>query len=240
MLSIVIPALNEEKYLPSLLDSIKKQDLIEDYEIIIADAFSEDKTREIAEKENCKVVLSKGELPAEGKNRGAESANGDLLFFVDADAVLPDKFLKNALEEFKTKKLDVASFCLKSENRIHNFIINILYNFPSRLAEKFLPQAMGAFLAKKKIHKIIGCFNEEIKIGEELDYVRRGAKVGKFGVLKSTKVFISSRRFQKDGWFKTWFKYFFCQLHMLFLGPVKSDILKYRFNHYSQIGKKKL
>jgi len=47
MLSIIIPALNEENYLPRLLDCFKKQNF-KDYEIIVADADSKDKTREVA------------------------------------------------------------------------------------------------------------------------------------------------------------------------------------------------
>ena len=46
--SIIIPTYNEEEYLPVLLDSIKEQDF-NDYEIIVADANSSDRTREIAE-----------------------------------------------------------------------------------------------------------------------------------------------------------------------------------------------
>ena len=46
MLSIIIPTLNEEKYLPKLLESIKKQDFTR-YEIIVADADSIDKTKHV-------------------------------------------------------------------------------------------------------------------------------------------------------------------------------------------------
>ena len=52
ILSIVIPTYNEEEYLPKLLESIKMQSY-SDYEIIVADANSNDKTREIAEECGC-------------------------------------------------------------------------------------------------------------------------------------------------------------------------------------------
>lgn len=240
MLSIIIPTINEEKCLPLLLKSIKKQDFNEDFEIIIADANSGDKTVEIAKKEGCKVILSNGRLPAKEKNKGANFTRGDLFLFVDADIILPESFFKNALREFEERNLGVVSFYLQSPNKIHNAIFSLLYNLPSKITEKFLPQAMNSILVKKNIHQKIGGFDEEINIGEELDYVRKGAKIGKFGVLKSVKIFVSPRRFQQDGWFKTWLKYFLCQLHMIFLGPVKSDILKYKFNHYSQSTKNKL
>jgi len=69
--SIIIPALNEEKTLPVLLDSIKAQDF-SDYEVIVADANSKDRTREIAAEYGCRVV--DGGLPAVGRNAGAGGA----------------------------------------------------------------------------------------------------------------------------------------------------------------------
>ena len=233
MLSIVIPTLNEENYLSLLLESIKRQHFdFEDYEIIVSDAGSEDKTKEIAKKYNCQIV--NGGFPAFGKNRGAEAAGGELILFVDADVILEDNSLEKFLSEFKNKNLAVATFLLKSPKKFHHISFKLLYNLPSNLTEKFLPQAMNTILVKKDIHQKIKGFDEGVKIGEELDYVRRAKKFGKFGVLKSSKIIASPRRFQQDGWLTTWLKYFLCQIYMLFFGPVKSDILKYRFNHYSK------
>ena len=62
MISIIIPTLNEEKYLPLLLSSIKKQNF-NDYEIIIADAGSDDKTLEIVKNYNCKIKID-GKKPS--------------------------------------------------------------------------------------------------------------------------------------------------------------------------------
>lgn len=230
MLSIVIPTLNEEDYLSSLLQSIKKQSFDREYELIVSDAGSEDNTVEIANNFGCKKI--KGGWPGRGKNEGAKLAKGDLILFVDADVILPENFIEKNVKEFELRNLDVASFYLQSTNKVHNVLFKILFNFPSRITERIFPQAMNVILAKKNLHQKIGGFDEEIKLGEELDYIRRGAKIGRLGVLKSVKIFASSRRFQQDGWFKTWSKYFLCQLYMIFFGPVKSDIFKYRFNHY--------
>jgi glycosyltransferase involved in cell wall biosynthesis len=126
MLSIIIPALNEEKRLPLLLESIKNQNFF-DYEIILADAGSTDKTLEIAKKYGCKVIP--GGLPAKGRNEGAKVAKSDLLFFCDADTILPNNFLKESLTEFEKRKLDIASFCLVPlpKNWWTSFLLNIFY-----------------------------------------------------------------------------------------------------------------
>ncbi len=237
MLSIIIPTLNEEKYLPLLLESIKRQDFNENYEIIVADAGSKDKTVEIAKSYNCKVV--KGGLPAKGRNQGAKVASGDLFLFLDAEVLLPPNFLINVLLEFKKRNLDVASCGLEpiEEKWIPRFIFpkfsyNLLYNWPARFLENVFPYASSMILVKKEIHEKLNGFNEEIKIAEDHDYARRAANVGKFGFLKFAKLPLFLRRCQKEGIIKTNLKYIFCNLFNISLGEVRSDIFKYNFGQY--------
>ena len=238
MISIVIPAINEEKYLPLLLESIKKQSFEEppgSYEIILADAGSKDKTLEIAKKYGC--LITAGGLPGKGRNLGAKIARGGTLFFLDADAVLPEDFFKKALADFKDRELDIASFCLVPlpKNRLSSFLLNIFYNQPIVLLESALPHAAMGIFIKKEIFEKIGGFDEDVKLAEDHYLVRRATKLFgvKFGIIKSTKIFISDRRFKTDGWVSTGIKFLFCELHMIFFGPVKSDIFKYKFGHYN-------
>ena len=148
MLSIIIPTLNEERYLPLLLESIKKQDF-KDYEIVVADAGSKDKTVEIAKKYGCKVVS--GGLPAKGRNQGAKVAKGDLFLFLDAEAVLPEHFLKEVLSEFKKRKLGIASCGLEpiTKNKAYKILNDILYNWPVRLLENVFAYTYNFILVKK-------------------------------------------------------------------------------------------
>ena len=70
MISIIIPTWNEEECLPKLLECIKKQSY-KDYEIIVADANSKDKTVTIAKKHGCKIVKSGSkELALEVEKKG--------------------------------------------------------------------------------------------------------------------------------------------------------------------------
>lgn len=235
MLSIIIPALNEEKYLPLLLESIKKQNFF-DYELILADAGSEDKTLQIAQKYGCKIVP--GGLPAKGRNEGAKTSSGNILFFIDADTILPDNFFNNALEEFEKKELDIASFCLipMPKRRISSLLLNVFYNKPITLIGNILPHAAMGILIKRDIFEKISGFDEDIKLAEDHDLARRAKKIAKakFGIIKTTNLFISDRRFKTDGWVKTFLKFLLCELHMIFIGPVKSDVFNYKFNHYNK------
>jgi glycosyltransferase involved in cell wall biosynthesis len=233
MLSIIIPTLNEEKYLPLLLEEIKKQNFNDDFEIIVADAGSEDKTVEIAKNYGCKVVS--GGLPAKGRNEGAKVARGETFLFLDADNIyLPENFLERLIKEFEERNLDVASFPIYPNGKKIDKIIYGIYNWWTKLTQNFLPHATNSVLVRRKIHEKISGFDEEIKIAEDHAYARKAAKFGKFGFIKTEPVLTSSRRFEREGRFKTYLKYLLAGVYMIFLGDIKSDIFKYRFNHPSK------
>jgi len=233
MLSIVIPTLNEEKHLGFLLESIKSQDF-DNYEIIVADAGSKDKTLKIAKDYNCRVV--KGGVPAKGRNSGAKAAKGSLLLFLDADVVLKKNTLPRVLKEFKKKKLKLATFFLmpSSKEKTSKFLFTFFYNIPIFFLEKILPHAAMGILIEKKLFKKLGGFDERITLAEDHDLARRGRKLGKYGIIKSSQIYVSDRRFKKEGWLKTYSKYLLCEGHMIIIGPVKKDIFKYTFDHLTK------
>jgi glycosyltransferase involved in cell wall biosynthesis len=238
MLSIIVPTLNEENYLPLLLREIKKQNF-KDYEVIVADASSRDKTVEIAESYGCKVVP--GGSPAKGRNVGAKAAKKDIFLFMDADNIfLSPGFLRNLMEGFEKRKLDVASFPLFLQGNKFDRLAYGLYNWWVEKTQRFLPHATNCVLIRRNIHEKIGGFNEEIQMAEDHAYVRKAAKYGKFGFIKTDPVLTSSRRLERDGRFKTYFKYLLGGLHMILFGNIKSDIFKYRFNHYLKNDKKEI
>ena len=232
MLSIVIPSLNEEQYLPFLLDSIKNQTEPNVFEVIVADAGSKDRTIEIAKRYECKIV--KGGLPAKGRNEGAKVAKGDLLLFLDADTILPEDFFEKTLAEFKKRNLDIASFCLEPQTKsnFEKFLFDAFYNFPILILEKILAHGAQAILVKKEIFEKVGGFDEEIKFAEDHSFMRKAKKISKFGILRTVKVFSSLRRFEKEGWIRTYFKYFLAEIYMIFLGDIKKDIFKYKFGNF--------
>ncbi|HUW71713.1 MAG TPA: glycosyltransferase [Candidatus Humimicrobiaceae bacterium] len=229
MLSIIIPTLNEEKCLPLLLEEIKKQKSVGNYEIIVADAGSTDKTVEIAKGFDCEVI--KGGLPAKGRNEGARIARGDILLFTDADNIyLPEDFLKNLLEEFEKRKLDVASFPICPKGNIFDKFAYGLYNRWVQLVQWFAAYATNSVLVRRNIHQKVGGFDEEIKIAEDHFYAKTAKKFGKFGFIRTKPVLTSTRRFEKDGRLKTYLKYLIAGIYMFFFGPIKKDIFRYRFD----------
>ena len=140
MISIIIPAWNEEKYLPKLLDCIKKQSY-RDYEVIVADAGSKDRTRQTAKKYGCRGV--KGGMPAVGRNNGAKAAKGNLLVFLDADAMIGKDFLESALGEIKKRRLGAASVKIYPQSsKILDGIYLGLFNSWTIVTQYFYPHAV--------------------------------------------------------------------------------------------------
>ena len=232
--SIIIPTLNEAKTLPSLLRSLEKQTM-QPKEIIIADAFSTDATRSIAKKFHCTIV--DGGLPGKGRNAGAKVATQEILLFLDADVILPVRFLEKTLVEMDEKKFDIATCFVKPQStKSQDKLIASLWNYYFSLTKSVYPHACGfCIFIKRNIHNWMKGFDETILIGEDIEYIQRASKIGTFGYLKSQKIPISMRRFMKDGRMKSLLKYIGIELHTMFIGNVRKDIFDYEFGKHHEL-----
>lgn len=230
-ISIVIPTLNESEYLPKLLGSIKKQTFT-DYEVIVADAGSKDGTVEAAEKEGALVVA--GGMPGVGRNRGARVANGDIIFFFDADVLLPETFLENAYDEMQSKSIDLATceFWPQSEYRLDKLMFQFS-NLIVKLNAAINPRAAGfCIFVTRRLFRQVGGFDETLKLAEDHDFVERAAKFRPLKVLESTSMTVSIRRLTKEGRFSLLEKYFQVEWHLLTKGKVREDIVEYEFGNF--------
>lgn len=229
--SIIIPTFNEEKYLPKLLNSLKKQTATPK-EIIVADAYSLDNTRGVAKSFGAKVV--NGGLHSVGRNNGARIASQPILLFLDADVVLPQAFLEQTIAEMIARKFDITSCYITPRSSLK--IDRLLHQFANqyvKLTHKIHPNIYGfCIFVKKNIHKAIGGFDETIILAEDQDYVKRARKKGKFGYLKSYKIPVSVRRLIKEGRMKMVLKAIAIELHLIFIGKIKKDIFNYKFGEH--------
>ncbi|MBU0540228.1 glycosyltransferase, partial [Patescibacteria group bacterium] len=224
-LTIVIPAKNEEKHLPKLLENISRQ-TFKDFEIIVADAASGDRTREVALAYGAKVV--EGGMPGPGRNRGAEHAEGDTILFLDADvALFSEEFLDVCLDEMEERQLNIATCRVKPVSRKPiDLALHEAYNAYAIATEKIRPHAPGfCIFVKKDTHRDIDGFDEEVVFAEDHDYVQRAAKKGfQFGVLRSRPIGVSVRRLDKDGRLNVALKYVYSEFHMLAKGTFKNGM----------------
>lgn len=231
ILSIIIPTYNEEEYLPVLLDSIKKQSF-DDYEIIVADANSTDKTRDIAKSYGCIVV--DGGLPAVGRNNGAKIAKGEYLLFLDSDLKLTDEYLRNVIYEFRMERLGIAiTQMVPMSNKVEDKLYHDFANYFMISVEKIKPHGAGCYgiIARKELHDACGGFDEELNFGEDTDYIERLAKKERFKVLRNAKIGVSTRRLEEEG-IETLIRQYGKSTVNDFLGKrTDAEELNYNFDH---------
>ncbi|GAB3914542.1 glycosyltransferase [Mucilaginibacter boryungensis] len=118
LVSILIPARNEEANIIRLLQSIRQQDY-QDYEVIVLDDNSTDNTyhlcREFAGNHSKFSIIRGNPLPPDwlGKNYAcfqlAKQAKGKLLLFLDADTIIEPGLINSALHRMYVKKLGLLS-----------------------------------------------------------------------------------------------------------------------------------
>lgn len=238
-LSVIIPTLNEELFIGTLLDNLLTQDNFS--EIIVSDSGSTDKTGEIVQEFKKKHPgIKYVQAPKKGhglaRNFGTQNATGEYLFFLDADINLPPNFLKNALEEAQKRKLDGASVYLRPSS--HRFIDKITYFFQQHVLARFLqytpiPVGAGAaLLVKRTMHEKIGGFDENLKYNEDLFYTKNLSRLGKYRMLNSTYITVSMRRFDSEGRLKLWCKYVLIGLSYLF--NIKETKVDYEFGTFNE------
>lgn len=231
MFSVVIPTKDEEAHLPHLLRSIKNQTL-QPTEVIIADAHSTDHTREIAVSFGARVV--DGGMPGAGRNAGAAVAIAENLVFLDADVQLQDgKFFEHCIGEFFERGLDVATCeAVPLNGTKRDEYLHRAYNLYVRACGAVIPHAAGfCIFATRRMHELIGGFDETIQFCEDHDYAKRAARIGRFGYLTSATIPVSTRRLDRDGRMRTFMRFALAELHLNTIGPIRHGGFGYTFGH---------
>jgi glycosyltransferase involved in cell wall biosynthesis len=160
-LSIIIPTYNEESYIHDCISSLYSQ-TYKDFEIIVVDDGSKDKTREIV-KEFDKVKLLKGKHkgPGASRNLGSKKARGEILVFVDADMTFDKNYLTLLIRPIIENK------AIGTENEVQ-ISSNFDSNMWSRCWGKFF------FDGKNKNRKIFRAIRKK-------DFFRMGGFDSKYG-----------------------------------------------------------
>jgi 4,4'-diaponeurosporenoate glycosyltransferase len=178
--SVIIPARNEERSLPILITSLRNQSYIADEIIVVVDQ-SDDRTKEIAEKEGARVIqaepLPEGWL---GKPwacyQGAQVAKGDILIFLDADTQVEKEGLEKILTTYLEKDGIVS---IQPHHKTKK-----LYEQLSAFFNIIMMAAMGVFTVMGKTRKPIGLFGPCIVISKKYYFESGGHKEVKSEVVE--------------------------------------------------------
>lgn len=235
--SVIIPTLNEEKSLPSTLESLKSQ-TYRDFEAIVKDGLSADRTVEIAEKYSAKVVSKRDSSAGEARNQGVEYVSGNILVFLDADTLLAPDTLSKLVEDFhKYDAVLVFPRYLPREQTIEGEgkpthiarpLVKLWFTFEDFFRKYVGKYAGGMCMACDLVaFKRIGGFDEKLKVCEDIEISYRLRKWGQVICDHEIVAYPSARRFFKSGFLNSLFTYltYLLKWH-LGLGQPKPKIIR--------------
>jgi glycosyltransferase involved in cell wall biosynthesis len=199
--SVIIPAYNEERYLPRLLDSIDRAHEASSFEVIVADNSSTDRTAEIAAKRGARVVTVTKRSIAASRNGGASVANGEVLCFIDADSALhPETFVKIG-EAMSDPSIIAGSTGIHLERR--SLPILLVYWMLMPFTWIFGIDT-GVVFCRRRDFEEVGGYNEDLLIAEDVTFLFDLKRLGRKRAQKLTRVagaeaLGSTRKFDQHG-----------------------------------------
>lgn len=229
-ISFIVPAYNEEKYLPNCLRSILEETARHpniQTEIIVVNNASTDRTEETALRfKNVKVIDEPQKGLVHARAAGAKAATGEILAHIDADCILPNGWLEKVLKNFTENKNLVAlsgPYVYYDFSVFHNFLVKLYYglaSLPYLIFKTFFKNGSilqgGNIVVKASAWQNMPPASPTINFyGEDTDLALR---LNKLGEIKFDSSFInttSGRRLKKEGILKTAYKYVMSFLFVL-------------------------
>lgn len=197
-ISVVVPALNEEKFLENNLLSILNQDY-KNFELIVVDNNSTDSTAEIAKRFGARVIFNKIKGVGAARQAGFMAAKGEIIATTDADNILPPDWLTRIDHEFSENKKLVAFgglFRLYSGPLSARIAVRYLtypvFKFDKIMSSKWSLIAQNMAVRKSAFMQIGGF--KAVQIGEDADLSQRLAEVGLVSLDPEFLVYASGRR----------------------------------------------
>jgi len=232
MISIVIPAYNEEKFIGSCLKALGEQTYSGLVEIIVVDNACTDKTVQVASKFPVKIIKERTKGVARARQTGFSHARGEIIASTDADTAVPTNWLANIAAGFaKDPDLTGLSGPVWPRNgTLLEWMLAVLVTFLFYLTSLFrLGFFAGAnFAVRKEAFEKVGGFDTKKISGEDTDLSKRLLREGKVKFLFSVRVATSMRGLRKLGVVRFGFHHFMNWLNVNFLGRPPRSFLDIR------------
>jgi len=232
--SIVIPTLNEEKYIGGLLESISNQ-TFQNFEVIVVDSpKTTDSTKSIAESFRSKIkdlhIISSPEGGISfQRNYGAHKAEHNYVLFLDADTLIEPVFLEKINVFLENNEVDIITcwnipITKKRGDKMIMWLFNRIYMEGSK---RISPVAVGTFIGVNRSAFIeAGSFSTEVTLAEDFELVLRMHKKGyKYALLRDPVIYFSVRRIDGKGRIPYAITAVKAGIHYYFKGPIKDPKL---------------
>jgi len=209
MISVIIPAHNEEAYLGATLDALNRQDY-GNFEIVVVANGCTDRTADMAREKCSRLVTLEEKGLGVSRNLGGRLAAGDLLVFLDADTILEPGALRTIAEQFTERD---AGGALKGQPDSNRFAYRVIYGLKNFM-HRFVVHngSSGVIICWKKHFDEVGGFNECLELRENSELIRRLKRFGDYRYISATAATTSMRRYDRRGvkhivwlWIKLWF-----------------------------------
>ena len=208
-ISLIIPAYNEEAYLPACLDAVMENVAGKAIEIIVVDNNSTDRTREVIESyPGVTYVFEPHKGITRARQRGMMEAGGDILAYIDADTRPPPGWIEQIFDQFgKRKNLACMSgpYTFYDLGPVRNRISTSWFSAARPLYSITGYLIVGGNFAIRRdlLEKMHG-FDSSIEFyGEDADIARRARQQGEVLFSPSFVMPSSARRMKKQGFAKT-------------------------------------
>jgi len=203
--SVIIPTYMEERAIGRTLKHLERAGRGYGMETIVVDSDSPDRTREIASGLGARVLnISKRGISV-ARNHGARLASGEILIFIDADAIVPTNLFARLDSVFSEPSVAGASCNMMPDPSVKPTLFE--YSFYrawsgiKSLAHTIKPCTSGenGIMVRRETFSRLGGFDESLPVIEDLDFVFRASRCGSFPLLRDLTIKDSIRRFRELG-----------------------------------------
>ncbi|HTL55320.1 MAG TPA: glycosyltransferase [Candidatus Limnocylindrales bacterium] len=217
LISVIIPAHNEEAYLQRTLDALRRQNYGW-FEIVVVANGCTDRTVELARgKCHRLIVLSQKSLGI-ARNLGARMARGELLMFLDADTILEPMALRRIAQDFGDRDAAGTLHGRPDSERLACRLIYGLKNFVHRWS--LHSGSSGVILCWREHFLRAGGFDEGLEVRENSELLKRLKRYGRYRYIGDVTATTSMRRYEQRGvarvvwlWCKLWAQSLVGDLH---------------------------
>jgi biofilm PGA synthesis N-glycosyltransferase PgaC len=236
MISVIIPAYNEEKVIADCLKALAGQKTKQKFTVILVNNNSTDKTVKVAEsfrdKLNLKILLQKQKGRGAARCLGFQYAQGSILLSTDADTIVPNDWIDRMLYHLKTSKAVAVTGTCKIVDC--DRFTNTLFNLFQPLFMRFYRLIFGhywlsgfSFAIYRNVYEKSGGFKPELNGQEDIELSFKVSKIGKIQLISNLPVIFSGRRFRKGlikgilPYLSTFIAYFFFKKEKIVLPDIR-------------------